>query len=220
MPSCEGAMVSGPVRNRAYSGAHQAATDQRMIGLVQRPDAVDLEDRPLLQMILQVAADARACRAARGCPSSVSQSAGPTPESCRISGEPTAPADRMTSPLARASKSRPFCRNWTPTAALALEQHLFDQHAGLETEIGAAERGLQEGARRGPAQAALLVDVEVADAGVVAGVEVRRSPECPFRSPPGRPRPARPSSRAAARPAIRRPRRDARWRRGSDCRAA
>ena len=38
----------------------QAAADQRMVGLVQRLGAMDLEDRALLQMVLQVASDALA----------------------------------------------------------------------------------------------------------------------------------------------------------------
>src|SRR4029077_10780270 len=56
----------------------------------------------------------------------------------------------------------------TPT----VEHDAFDQAAGLESQIGALERRLEEGARRRPAPAAFLVDVEGADAFVVAAVEV------------------------------------------------
>ena len=59
MPSCEGAMVERALLEQGIFGAHQGAADQRMIGLVERLDAVDLEDRALLKMVLQVAADAR-----------------------------------------------------------------------------------------------------------------------------------------------------------------
>src|SRR6202043_1656645 len=38
--------------------AHQAAPHQRVIGLVERANAVDLVNRALLQMVLQVAPDA------------------------------------------------------------------------------------------------------------------------------------------------------------------
>ncbi len=38
---------------------HQAAPEQIVVGLVQRADAKNLVDRALLQMVLQVAADAR-----------------------------------------------------------------------------------------------------------------------------------------------------------------
>ncbi len=38
--------------------AHQAAPDKRIIGLVEGADALDLIDRALLQMVLQIAPDA------------------------------------------------------------------------------------------------------------------------------------------------------------------
>src|ERR1700722_1970786 len=59
-----------------------------------------------------------------------------------------------------------------PGGAPAVEHEAFDQTAGLEPQIGALERRLEEGAGRRPASAALLVDVEGADAFVVAAVEV------------------------------------------------
>src|ERR1700730_1649081 len=54
----------------------------------------------------------------------------------------------------------------------AVEHDAFGQAAGFEPQIGAFERRLEEGTRRRPAPAALLVDVEGADAFVVAAVEV------------------------------------------------
>ena len=59
MPSCDGAMVSGPRRRKRIVEPHQAAPEQRVIGLVQGAHARDLVDRALLQMVLQIAADAR-----------------------------------------------------------------------------------------------------------------------------------------------------------------
>ena len=38
---------------------HHAAPEQIVVGLVQRADALDLVDRALLQMVLQIAPDAR-----------------------------------------------------------------------------------------------------------------------------------------------------------------
>ena len=38
--------------------AHQAAPEDRIVGLVKRANAVHLVDRPLLQMVLQIAPDA------------------------------------------------------------------------------------------------------------------------------------------------------------------
>ena len=52
-------MVSGPRRNSAYSASMRAKPERRVIALVQRRDAVDLVDQAQLQVILQIAADAR-----------------------------------------------------------------------------------------------------------------------------------------------------------------
>src|SRR6266404_849015 len=57
--------------------------------------------------------------------------------------------------------------------ALAVEQHSFDQDTGFKPQVGPSENRLEESAGRGPANAALLVDVEVTDPAVVPGVEVR-----------------------------------------------
>ena len=57
---------------------------------------------------------------------------------------------------------------------LAFEQHLLDQNPCFKTQVGAMQHWLQEATRRRPAEATLLIDVEVADAGIVPGIEVRR----------------------------------------------
>ena len=80
----------------------------------------------------------------------------------------------MISPLVRASTEPAVLPELDADGALAVEDHLLDQHSGLEAQVGAVEHGLQEGAGRGPAHTALLVDVEIADPGIVAGVEIRR----------------------------------------------
>jgi hypothetical protein len=59
-----------------------------------------------------------------------------------------------------------------PDGTAALEQDLLDQHAGLEFEIRPLQHRLEERLGRRQADAALLVHVEIADAAVVAGVEV------------------------------------------------
>ena len=56
--------------------------------------------------------------------------------------------------------------------ALAVEHDGFDQAAGFEPQIRPLERRFEKCARRRPAPAALLVDVEGTDALVVAAVEV------------------------------------------------
>src|SRR5580704_1736657 len=82
-------------------------------------------------------------------PSSCNCCAGPTPDKSIMCGEPIEPAARMTSPRQRAIRACPPCVQRTPAA-----------------------HRLEEGAGRRPAPAALLVDVEGADAFVVAAVEV------------------------------------------------
>ena len=57
IPSWDGAMVRGPRRNNAIFETHQRASDQRVIGLIERFDAMHPVDRPLLQVVLQIAAD-------------------------------------------------------------------------------------------------------------------------------------------------------------------
>src|ERR1039457_149711 len=54
-----------------------------------------------------------------------------------------------------------------------LDDQAIDQHVLFETQIGALQRGLQETSRGRPAASALLVDVEIADALIVAGIEIR-----------------------------------------------
>src|SRR6185312_9979579 len=54
------------------------------------------------------------------------------------------------------------------------ELQALDHAAGFEPKILPMQHGFEESACRRPAPAALLVDVEIADALVVAGVEVTR----------------------------------------------
>ena len=64
--------------------------------------------------------------------------------------------------------------------AAVLDDQAVDQHVLFEPQIGARQGGLQKTARRRPAASALLVDVEIADALIVAGVEIREFSEFPF----------------------------------------
>ncbi len=105
-------------------------------------------------------------------PNCASCAAGPTPDSIMICGEPIEPAAMITSPRQRAERSTPSCRQRTPHAAPAVEHQPFDQTAGFQPQVLPVQHRLEESARRRPAPAALLVDVEIAGAFVVAGVEV------------------------------------------------
>ena len=78
----------------------------------------------------------------------------------------------MTSPRQRAGSRSTALPPAHADGAAAVEHHALDQTAGLQPQIGAMQRRLEEGARRRPAPAALLVDVKGAAPFVVAGVEV------------------------------------------------
>src|SRR6266404_1415299 len=60
-----------------------------------------------------------------------------------------------------------------PGGASVLDDQAIHQHVFLELKIGAPQRGLQKTSRRRPSASALLVDVEIADALIVAGIEIR-----------------------------------------------
>ena len=137
-------------------------------------------------------------------PRPASRSASPTPDSSRIFGEPTAPAARITSPAARARCALAAAPEQDAGRAPVLENRALDLDAGLEPEIGPVQHRLEEAPRRAPAPAALLVDLEVGRALVVAGVEVRRSPGCRPPPPPRGWRRGSPSGCADTRPATRR----------------
>ena len=95
------------------------------------------------------------------------------PDSSMICGEPIAAGSEDD--LAAAARGSQLAAA-PPTHAggtAAIEHDGFDQATGLKPQIAAMERRLEEGARRRPAPAALLVDVKGAAALVVAGVEVR-----------------------------------------------
>src|ERR1700733_14336451 len=66
------------------------------------------------------------------------------------------------------------CEQNTRGAAV-LDNEAIDQHILFKTQIGALQGGLEETAGRRPAAPAFLVDVEIADALIVAGVEIRDS---------------------------------------------
>ena len=61
--------------------------------------------------------------------------------------------------------------------AAVLDDEAIDQHVLFKAQIGAMQSGLQKTPRRRPAASALLVDVEIADAFIVAGVEIRNFPD-------------------------------------------
>ena len=184
---------------------HQAAPDQRVIGLVQRADARDLVDRALLQMVLQIASDALAVEH-------------------DIDAERRQPVGRADagavqhlhrSDRARAQNHFALGAGLDDFTALdeahadgaaVLDDQAIDQHVLFQPQIGAVQHRLEKAARGRPAPAALLVDVEIADAFIVAGVEIRNPPDAHFlggiadriENVPGQPRRFDPPAAAGA----------------------
>ena len=112
-------------------------------------------------------------------PCSRSSAAGPTPESCRICGEPIAPAASSTSRRARnvcrarvrephddagrARARRRVYRSCTP----------LDERAGADRQIRPLQHRPQERLGRAPAHAAPLIHLKIGVAEIVAAIELR-----------------------------------------------
>src|SRR5438093_1104057 len=69
----------------------------------------------------------------------------------------------------------PSCDGAMVSGAPVLDYQALDQRVLFETQIGPCQRGLEKTARRGPAPAALLVDVKIAHTFIVAGIEIGNS---------------------------------------------
>ena len=131
----------------------------------------DLVDQPQLQMILQVLADARLVEHERNAELGKLRGRTDAGQQQRLRR-----ADRARRQDHLAAAARDSLLAVLPPAhaggALAVELEAFDQAAGLEPQILPVQHRLEEAARRRPAPPALLVDVEIAAALVVAGVEI------------------------------------------------
>ncbi len=82
----------------------------------------------------------------------------------------------MTSPLVRASIEFVALIEAHADGAAVLDDEPVDQHVLFQPQIGTVQHGFQKPPRGGPAPSALLVDVEIADAFIVAGVEIGDPP--------------------------------------------
>ena len=116
-PAARAPWSSGPRRSSAYSSAISAAPEQRMVGLVQGPHAVDPEHRAQLQMVLQVARPRPAASCTTATPSSLQP--GGRPDAGQLQQLRRADRRRREGSPRRASapESWPPCRNRTPRRA-------------------------------------------------------------------------------------------------------
>ena len=172
MPSCEGAIVSGPRRRQRVLSAHPGALRAGLEIDVERARAGDLKDRAQLQMVLQVLADAgqlvhdRRRRSWRARPAGRCRKA-PAYAACR-SRRRSARSRRL-----RAPRRAPPASYSTPVDARAVQQQCAATCAPVTSRrLGRDSTGLRNALRRAPAPAAPLVDLEIIGALVVAAVEV------------------------------------------------
>jgi hypothetical protein len=124
-PSCDGAIDIGPLWNSMYSGRF-SLPNQLAPSCSARARRRDAVDHAQLQMVLQVFADAGQVDQRRDAHGWCRLAAGPMPDSCRICGEPIAPAASRVSRRAVAVKRVPPPVNCTPRQSLPLFRR-FDQ---------------------------------------------------------------------------------------------
>ncbi len=162
-------------RARAAQGVlehHHGAPPGRGGALVERVDALHLEDHAQLQVVLQIAADAgqfvhqghagrlqQVGRAHARALQDRRRTDGPGGEQGLGAG---------AHPVAHAP-----VQELDAAGGAALEQHTVDQGVREDGEVGPVAHRPQERAGRIPAQALLLVHLEATDAEVVAAVVVR-----------------------------------------------
>jgi hypothetical protein len=164
-------MVSGPAAEEGVVEPHERAGREVPVDAVERAGAGDAVDRALLEMVLEVAADAGAIEQHRdaGFAQPVGRAdAGELEELRRTDGAGAEDHLAAGGDLVRdAAAAEADAGGLEP-----VEQHALGQRFGLDAEVGPAEDGPEEGGGGGDADAPALVDVEIAGAFVVSGVEV------------------------------------------------
>ena len=137
---------------------------QRIVHFIVERAFARLEDESHLQMVLQVPADAGQVVMNPHATARRRTSAGPTPEFCRICGEPIAPAARITSACARARRTSPPRMYSTPTARFLFEQHPRGLRPRFDDQVRAVSRGTQKALRGAPAKALVGRLLKIRDA--------------------------------------------------------
>ena len=176
-PSCEGAMLIGPLRRSAYSSAILALPQSGEASALSVRTPSTLNTARICRWSCRLApTPGRSRTTAMPCcvqqpPGRCRRAAGSAAcRCCRRTGSLRARRAPSTSSVA---VSRPSRRCSAGRRRPRLEQQPRHLRAGPQLEVRAAVAGgPQEGLGGVPAPAALLVDLEVADALVVAAVEV------------------------------------------------
>src|SRR5215213_7419667 len=143
-----------------------------MVGLIEGAGTLNLVNRSLLQMILQITPDTLSIQHRRN-----AELRQPFRGSYARPVQHLYRSDRARAQDYLALRAR--LHRFTslhephPHGASLLEHEPIDQHIFFEPQIGPLQSRLQKAARRRPAPSALLIDMEITDALIVAGVEVR-----------------------------------------------
>ena len=192
-------MLIGPRRRSAYSAPIRtlpSTARQR----VQRAHVAHLRHQPQLQVVLQVLADARQSGARPRCRSACSTSGRPMPDSSQeLRRIDRAGREQHLRARAHDVRRRRRRRTRTPVHAAALDDEPVHLRRVTQREVRAARDRPQERLRRVPAHAAPLVHLEIADALVVAGVEVGGGGNADLLAAASRPPRGSPSAAAAPR---------------------
>jgi len=164
-------MVTGRAEQQVFE-THQGASDQGVVGLIERLDVM----HPMIALCCRWSCRLRptpGLSATVAMPSSPSQSAGPTPESWRIWGEPTEPA-RQDDLAFRTDFDRASMLPVSDTYARLPSNSTFSTKTPVSMRrLLRCRIGFRNRVRR-PAEAVLLIDVEVARSRIIPGIEVRR----------------------------------------------
>ena len=150
---------------------HHAAPQERTIEHVHGGNARDLVNGAQLQVILQIGADAGQVsrhRDAQVAQTDAIADAGAFENGG--AGDGARGEDHLT-PRTDGHLLAIAAQDDTDGTAV-FDQHAFDEAFGHDRQIGPVEGGGEKAARRAPAAAAPLVDVEIAAAFIAAGVEI------------------------------------------------
>ena len=172
----EGAELRGchgqrPAPAKGVVGRHQRLAVQAPRHAVERRQSVYAEDHAQLQMILQVPADGR--EVLRDGDSVGGQRLGVAdPRKLQQMRRVHRPGGQDHLPSGRDAPHDAFVLDLDAGDAPAIDEETAHMRLRPQRQVRSRQGGLQEGARRRPAPPAMLVDLEIAAAFIVAAVEI------------------------------------------------